>query len=61
MTKDKKNTEKQCDIHGVSSSCFDSKPITEIEYLEYMNKKAKTINTIIYPFLSSRIFWETKK
>ena len=25
------------------------KPLTEIEYLEYMSKKAKSTNTIIYP------------
>mgnify|MGYP001266205092 CR=1 FL=1 len=38
-----------CFICDVSGSCSDDKPMTEIEYLEYMSKKAKTTNTIIYP------------
>jgi hypothetical protein len=25
------------------------KPMTDIEYLEYMSKKAKTVHTIVYP------------
>jgi len=36
-------------IADVSGSYFDSKPLTEMEYLEYMSKKAKTVHTIIYP------------
>ena len=28
---------------------YDDKSLTEIEYLEYMSKKAKTVHTIIYP------------
>ncbi len=44
-----KETEKQCDINVVSSSCFDRKTMTEIEYLEYMSKKTKTVNIILYP------------
>ena len=49
MTEQNKETEKQCDIHVVSRNCFNRKPMTEIEYLEYMSKKTKTVNTIIYP------------
>lgn len=36
-------------IADVSGSYFDDKPLTEIEYLEYMSKKAKTVHTITYP------------
>lgn len=36
-------------IADVSGSYSDNKPMTEIEYLEYMSKKAKTIHTITYP------------
>ena len=36
-------------LADVSGSYFDSKPLTEMEYLEYMSKKAKTVHTIIYP------------
>jgi len=36
-------------IADVSGSYSDDKPLTEIEYLEYMSKKAKTVNTITYP------------
>lgn len=36
-------------IADVSGSSFDSKPLTEMEYLEYMSKKAKTVYTITYP------------
>ena len=36
-------------IADVSGSCSDNKPLTEIEYLEYMSKKAKTVHTIVYP------------
>jgi len=27
----------------------EEKPLTEIEFLEYMSTKAKSINTIVYP------------
>lgn len=40
MSKETKNADKQQS---------DDKPLTEIEYLEYMSKKAKTIHTITYP------------
>lgn len=36
-------------ITDVSGSYFDSKTLTEMEYLEYMSKKAKTVHTITYP------------
>lgn len=36
-------------LSDVIGSYFDSKPLTEMEYLEYMSKKAKTVHTIIYP------------
>jgi len=36
-------------IADVSGSYSDNKPLTEIEYLEYMSKKAKTVHTITYP------------
>ena len=53
MNKENKTSDKH--EHGndfiadVSDSYFDSKPLTEMEYLEYMSKKAKTVHTIIYP------------
>jgi hypothetical protein len=36
-------------IGSVSGSYSDDKLLTEIEYLEYMSKKAKTVNIITYP------------
>lgn len=36
-------------IADVSGSYSDNKPLTEIEYIEYMSKKAKTVHTITYP------------
>jgi hypothetical protein len=36
-------------IADVSGSYSNDKPLTEIEYLEYMSKKAKSTNTIVYP------------
>ena len=36
-------------IADVSGSYSNDKPMTEMEYLEYMAKKAKSTNTIIYP------------
>ncbi|MGI6306967.1 MAG: hypothetical protein ACOXZQ_14030 [Bacteroidales bacterium] len=53
MSKENKTSDKQQNgndfIADVSGSYFDSKPLTEMEYLEYMSKKAKTVHTIIYP------------
>jgi len=53
MSKEKQPSDKQQNgndfIADVSDSYFDSKPLTEMEYLEYMSKKAKTVHTIIYP------------
>jgi len=53
MNKENKNSDKQelgnDFIANVSGSCSDDKPLTEIEYLEYMSKKAKTVYTITYP------------
>lgn len=53
MSKEKQNnelnTDKALHIADVSGSYSDDKPLTEIEYLEYMSKKAKSTNTIIYP------------
>ena len=46
------NTEEgqQLNIADVSGSySINDKPLTEIEYLEYMSKKTKSTNTIIYP------------
>lgn len=45
----KLNTDKALHIADVSGSYSDDKPLTEIEYLEYMSKKAKTVHTITYP------------
>lgn len=36
-------------IADVSGSYSNYKPLTENEYLEYMSKKAKTVNIITYP------------
>ena len=41
-----KNNEVLADVSG---SCSDDNPMTEIEYHEYMSKKAKTVHTITYP------------
>lgn len=54
MSKENKTLDKQqnCNdfIADVSGNYYDNdKPLTEIEYLEYMSKKAKSTNTIIYP------------
>ena len=53
MSKETQNTEKAENgndfIADVSGSSSDDKPLTEIEYLEYMSKKAKTVHTITYP------------
>lgn len=53
MSKETRNTDKQQNgndfIADVSGSYSDDKPLTEIEYLEYMSKKAKTVHTITYP------------
>ena len=53
MSKENKTFDKQQNnndfIADVSGSFSDDKPLTEIEYLEYMSKKAKTVHTITYP------------
>jgi hypothetical protein len=53
MSKESKTFDKQQNgndfIADVSGSYSDYKPINEIEYLEYMSKKAKTVHTISYP------------
>ncbi len=53
MSKENETLDKQQNgndfIADVSGSYSDDKPMTEIEYLEYMSKKAKTAHTIIYP------------
>ena len=53
MSKENKTSSKQKlgndFIADVSGSYSDDKKMTEIEYLEYMSKKAKTVHTITYP------------
>ena len=53
MSKENKTLDKQQNgndfIADVSGSYSNDKPMTKIEYLEYMSKKAKTVHTIIYP------------
>ena len=53
MSKENKTLEKNKNgndfIADVSGSYSNDKPLTEIEYLEYMSKKAKTVHTITYP------------
>ena len=39
----------QLNIADVNGSYSDNKQMTEIEYLEYISRKAKTVHTIIYP------------
>ena len=51
MNEDTKQQEQKGNevLADVSGSYSNDKPMTEIEYLEYMSKKAKTVHTITYP------------
>lgn len=46
MNKENKTSDNQ---QNGNDFIADVKPMTEIEYLEYMSKKAKTVRVITYP------------